>query len=53
MTTYSYGLSPRQMTSLMNMADQGRIKIESLPKRVESSEVQRFIKDYITEKSSR
>jgi hypothetical protein len=53
MTTVSYSLSSRQMTNLMRLVDQGRIKIESLPERRESSEIQRFLKDYILEKSTK
>ena len=53
MTTYSYSLSPSQMTSLMKLVDQDQLKIESLPKRREAAEIYRFVKDYIVEKSSK
>ena len=51
MQLYSYRLPYTTMIALMRMVDLGQLKIIGLPKRNESSEVQRFIKDYIDYKS--
>jgi hypothetical protein len=51
MPLYYYRLPYATMIALMKMVDIGQLKIVGLPKRNESSEVQRFIKDYIAYKS--
>ena len=53
MTFTSYSLSPSTMINLMRLVDTGRVTITGLPKRNEASAAQRFIKDYIREKSSK
>jgi hypothetical protein len=42
-----YNLSYPTMINLMNLVDSGLITINSLPKRLELSEIHRFLKDYI------
>ena len=55
MSTYSYGLPPATTASLKRMIDLGQINASSIvnnPKRNVTSEVQRFITDYLKDPQS-